>query len=112
MGNPNKKDNTCCSSKSLRQKLTDIFATFFFHFRMYTNYFKRDKKTIIDELKDKVNLWLQDAIAAILYDFNILKQLSELCQQVDNQQYYISEKRGQITAVSTRLLTRLPSLRV
>ena len=110
IGNPNKKDNTRRSLKSLRQKTTDIFVIFFSQFRIYTNFLKLDKETMIDKLKDKFNLQLKDAIAAILYDFNILKQLSNFCQQVDNQQHYISKKYAQITAVFTRLLTRLPSL--
>ncbi len=48
----------------------NIIAIFFFQFRMYANYLKQDEVTMIDELKDKINLRLQDVIAAIPYDFN------------------------------------------
>lgn len=112
MDNPNKNDNTGCGFGLLRQKTTDIFATFFLQFRIYANYLKLDKETIIDELNNKVNLWLQDIIAAIPFDFNTLKQLSNLCQQIDNQERYISKKRSWIAVASTCLLTRLPSLKI
>ena len=109
IGNPNKKDDIRCSFKTLRQKATDTFATFFSQFCIYTNYLKLDKETIIDELKDKVNLRLQDAIAATPYDFRTLKELSDLYQRVDNQQRYISEKRKRIVSASTRSSTRTPT---
>lgn len=112
MDNPNKKDNKSRSFQSLGQMTTDIFATFIFQFRMYANDLKLDKETRIDELKDKVNLRLQDAIAAILYKLETLKQLSNLWQWVDNQQRYIIKKRGWLTASSSYLLTRLPSLKI
>ena len=67
---------------------------------------------MIEKLKNKVNLWLQDAITAIQYKFDILKQLSNLCHRVENQQYYISKKRGRITAVYIWLLTQLPSSKI
>ena len=102
MGNPNKKDDMRRGFKTLRQKATDTFATFFSQFRMYANYLKLDEETVIDELKDKVNLRLQDAIAATPYDFRTLKELSDLCQRVDNQQRHISEKRERMASASTR----------
>ena len=108
MGNPNKKDDMRRGFKTLRQKATDTFATFFSQFRMYTNYLKLDEETVIDELKDKVNLRLQDAIAATPYDFRTLKELSDLCQRVDNQQRHISEKRERMASASTRSATRTP----
>ncbi len=51
---------------------------------MYANYFKLDEETMIDELKNKINLRLQDAIAAIPYNFNTLKPLWNFCQQGDD----------------------------
>ena len=108
MGNPNKKDDMRRGFKTLRQKATDTFTTFFSQFRIYTNYLKLDEETIIDELKDKVNLRLQDAIAATPYNFRTLKELSDLYQRVDNQQRHISEKRKRMASASTRSSTRTP----
>lgn len=83
IGDPHKKDTMRRQFRSLRQKNTESFASFYSNFRRLTNYLRLDEETIIDELKDKVTLRLQDAIAATPVDFDTLKQLADLCQKVD-----------------------------
>ena len=108
MGDPYKKDNIRQGFRSLRQKGTDSFATFYSNFRMFTNYLRMDEEAMIDELKDKVNLRLQDAIAASPIEFETLKQLADLCQKVDRQQRAVSERRDRISASVNRSATRAP----
>ena len=109
IGDPHKKNNMRRGFKSLRQKSSDPFATFYSSFRMFTNYLKLDKETIIDELKDKVNFRLQETIAATPIEFDILKQLADLCQKVDRQQRAVSERKDRASAAINRPTSRTAS---
>lgn len=109
MGDPHKKDNIRRGFKSLRQKSSDPFATFYSSFRMFTNYLKLDEETMIDELKDKVNFRLQETIAATPIEFETLKQLADLCQKVDRQQRAVSERKDRVSAAINRPTARTAS---
>ena len=106
MGDPHKRDNMRRGFKNLRQKSTDSFASFYSSFRMFTNYLRLDEETMIDELKDKVNLRLQDAIAASPVEFDTLKQLADLCQKIDRQQRAVGEKKERLAASISRSTPR------
>ena len=58
MGDPYKKDNIYKGFKVLKQKGSRLFILFYFSFYIYINYLKLNKKTIIDKLKNKINLYL------------------------------------------------------
>ncbi len=82
----NKNWKCCCKYNALRQA-EKFFNVFYFNFMKLFNYLKYNDCTLMNDLQNKINNHLQNALSICLKDFIILHCLKNFLQSMNNRQW-------------------------
>ncbi len=94
----NKNQKCCCKYNVLRQA-DKLFNIFYFNFMKLFSYLDYDDCTLMNDLQNKINNHLQNALSICLKDFITLHHLKSFLQSVNNRQrvnYQLQSKRCMI----------------
>ncbi len=82
----NKNQKCCCKYNALRQ-LNKSFNVFYFEFMKLFNYLDYENCTLMNDLQNKINNCLQNALSICLKDFITLHHLKSFLQSMNNRQW-------------------------
>ncbi len=83
--NQNKNRKCRCKYNALRQA-DKLFNVFYFNFMKLFSYLEYDDCTLMNDLQNKINNHLQNALLICSIDFTILHRLKSFLQSVSNRQ--------------------------
>ncbi len=83
--NQNKNQKCCCKYNALKQA-DKLFNVFYFDFMKLFSYLDYDDCTLMNDLQNKINNRLQNALSVCLEDFTSLHHLKIFLQDVNNKQ--------------------------
>ncbi len=96
--NQNKNQKCCCKYNALRQA-NKFFNIFYFNFMKLFNYLDYDDHILMNDLQNKINNRLQNALSVCFEDFASLHHLKIFLQDVNNKQRVNYQLRSQLRTV-------------
>ncbi len=98
----NRNRKCCCKYNALRQ--TDkFFNVFYFDFMKLFSYLDYDDCILMNDLQNKINNHLQNALSVCLEDFASLHRLKIFLQSVNNKQRVNYQLRSQLRTVTVKV---------
>ncbi len=100
--NQNKNWKCCCKYNALRQA-DKLFNIFYFNFMKLFSYLDYDDCTLMNDLQNKINNRLQNALSVCLEDFASLHCFKIFLQDVNNKQQVNYQLRSQLRIVTVKV---------
>ncbi len=98
----NRNQKCRCEYNALRQ--TDkLFNIFYFNFMKLFSYLDYDDRTLMNNLQNKINNRLQNALSVCFEDFTSLHHLKIFLQDVNNKQQVNYQLRSQLRTVTVKV---------
>ncbi len=94
----NKNRKSCCKYNALRQA-DKSFNVFYFNFMKLFSYLEYDDHTLMNNLQNKINNQLQNALSVCSENFTSLTRLRIFLQDVNNKQRVNYQLRSQLRTV-------------
>jgi len=104
--NQNKNQKCCCKYNTLRQA-DKLFNVFYFNFMKLFNYLDYDDCTLMNNLQNKINNRLQNALSICFEDFTSLHHLKIFLQDVNNKQWVNYQLRSQLCTVIVTVIIKV-----
>ncbi len=98
----NKNQNFCHKYNALRQA-DKSFNVFYFNFMKLFNYLKYNDCTLMNNLQNKINNWLQNALSVYSENFTSLTRLRIFLQDVNNKQWVNYQLHSQLRTVIVKV---------
>jgi len=101
--NQNKNQKCCCKYNVLRQA-DKFFNVFYFNFMKLFSYLDYDDCTLINDLQNKINNCLQNALSVCSEDFASLHRFKSFLQEVNNKQRANYQLRSEQRTVIVKII--------
>ncbi len=98
----NKNRKCRCKYNALRQA-EKSFNVFYFDFMKLFSYLEYDDRTLMNDLQNKINNRLQNALSICSKDFTTLHRLKSFLQDVNNKQRVNYQLRSQLRTVTVKV---------
>ncbi len=89
------RNRKCRREYNALKQVNKPFSTFYSEFTKLSSFLGYDDRTLMDDLQDKINNRLQDALSVCPIEFTSLDRLKIFLQRVDNKQRANYQLRGE-----------------
>jgi len=97
------KNRKCRRKYNALRQAEKSFNVFYFDFMKLFSYLEYDDRTLMNDLQNKINNRLQNALSICLKDFTILHCLKSFLQDVNNKQRVNYQLRSQLRTVTAKV---------
>ncbi len=105
------RNRKCHHEYNVLRQTDKLFNIFYFNFMKLFSYLDYDDRTLMNDLQNKINNRLQNALSVCLEDFASLHHLKIFLQDVNNKQRVNYQLRSQLHTVTVKV-TVVPDKRV
>ncbi len=97
------KNQKCCHEYNALRQANKLFNVFYFNFMKLFNYLDYDDCTLINDIQNKINNRLQNALSVCFKNFTSLHHLKIFLQNVNNKQRVNYQLRSQLCTVIVKV---------
>ncbi len=97
------RNRKCCRKYNALRQTDKLFNVFYFDFMKLFSYLDYDDRTLMNNLQNKINNRLQNALSVCFEDFASLHCLKTFLQDVNNKQWVNYQLRSQLRTVTAKV---------
>ncbi len=98
------RNQKCCRKYNTLRQTNKLFNVFYFNFMKLFSYLDYDDRILMNDLQNKINNHLQNALSVCFKDFTSLHHLKTFLQDVNNKQRVNYQLRSQLCTVTVKVI--------